>query len=315
MLLKTEQKGYKPFSYPWAFDAWKAQQKMHWLPEEVQLNEDIIDYKERLTDDERAVVTDVLRFFTQGDVDVGNCYIDKYLTMFKPVEVRMMLTAFSNMETIHMQAYSHLLDTLGLPESEYNKFMDIDCMRKKHENDIKIHDATELLQALAIYGGFVEGLQLFGSFAILMNFQRFGLLKGVGQIVTWSVRDETLHSESIIKLFHELAKESDINIRWLEVVIKRKALQALNLEKDFLMYVFREGRKVRGIDFNSIYNYLKHLYHMRMDMLGFKRDEKVENGMCLQYMQDLLHSVEFANFFTSKSTEYTRANLTGEWEY
>ena len=315
MLLKTEQKGYKPFSYPWAFDAWKAQQKMHWLPEEVQLNEDIIDYKERLTDDERAVVTDVLRFFTQGDVDVGNCYIDKYLTMFKPVEVRMMLTAFSNMETIHMQAYSHLLDTLGLPESDYNKFMDIDCMRKKHENDIKIHDATELLQALAIYGGFVEGLQLFGSFAILMNFQRFGLLKGVGQIVTWSVRDETLHSESIIKLFHELAKESDINIRWLEVVIKRKALQALNLEKDFLMYVFREGRKVRGIDFNSIYNYLKHLYHMRMDMLGFKRDEKVESGMCLQYMQDLLHSVEFANFFTSKSTEYTRANLTGEWEY
>ena len=315
MLLKTEQKGYKPFSYPWAFDAWKAQQKMHWLPEEVQLNEDVIDYKERLTDDERAVVTDVLRFFTQGDVDVGNCYIDKYLTMFKPVEVRMMLTAFSNMETIHMQAYSHLLDTLGLPESEYNKFMDIDCMRKKHENDIKIHDATELLQALAIYGGFVEGLQLFGSFAILMNFQRFGLLKGVGQIVTWSVRDETLHSESIIKLFHELAKENDINIRWLEVVIKRKALQALNLEKDFLMYVFREGKKVRGIDFNSIYNYLKHLYHMRIDMLGFKRDEKVETGMCLQYMQDLLHSVEFVNFFTSKSTEYTRANLTGEWEY
>ena len=315
MLLKTEQKGYKPFSYPWAFDAWKAQQKMHWLPEEVQLNEDVIDYKERLTDDERAVVTDVLRFFTQGDVDVGNCYIDKYLTMFKPVEVRMMLTAFSNMETIHMQAYSHLLDTLGLPESEYNKFMDIDCMRKKHENDIKIHDATELLQALAIYGGFVEGLQLFGSFAILMNFQRFGLLKGVGQIVTWSVRDETLHSESIIKLFHVLAKESDINIRWLEVVIKRKAQAALNLEKEFLMYVFRDGRKVRGIDFNSIYNYLKHLYHMRMDMLGFKRDEKVENGMCLQYMQDLLHSVEFANFFTSKSSEYTRANLTGEWEY
>ena len=315
MLLKSEQKGYKPFSYPWAFDAWKAQQKMHWLPEEVQLNEDVIDYKERLTDDERAVVTDVLRFFTQGDVDVGNCYIDKYLTMFKPVEVRMMLTAFSNMETIHMQAYSHLLDTLGLPESDYNKFMDIDCMRKKHENDIKIHDATELLQALAIYGGFVEGLQLFGSFGILMNFQRFGLLKGVGQIVTWSVRDETLHSESIIKLFHELAKESDINIKWLEVVIKRKAQLALQLEKDFLMYVFRDGRKVRGIDFNSIYNYLKHLYHMRMDMLGFKRDEKVESGMCLKYMQDLLHSVEFVNFFTSKSTEYTRANLTGEWEY
>lgn len=315
MLLKTEQKGYKPFSYPWAFEAWKAQQKMHWLPEEVQLNEDVIDYKERLTDDERAVVTDVLRFFTQGDVDVGNCYIDKYLTMFKPVEVRMMLTAFSNMETIHMQAYSHLLDTLGLPESEYNKFMDIDCMRKKHENDIQIYDATELLQALAIYGGFVEGLQLFGSFAILMNFQRFGLLKGLGQIVTWSVRDETLHSESIIKLFHALAKENDINIRWLEVVIKRKALLALNLEKEFLMYVFRDGRKVRGIDFNSIYNYLKYLYHMRMDMLGFKRDEKVENGMCLQYMKDLLHSVEFANFFISKSTEYTRANLTGEWEY
>ena len=314
MLLRNDRVCYNPFEYPWAFEAWQTQQRMHWLPEEVHLNDDIVDYNERLTDDERGVVNDILRFFTQADVDVGNCYIEKYLTQFKPTEVRMMLTAFSNMETIHMQAYSHLLDTLGLPEKEYTEFMAVPCMKAKHKNSVEIVTEFDLLVALAVYGGFIEGLQLFGSFSIFMNFQRFGLLRGVGQIVTWSVRDESLHSESIIKLFHELRKEVKHSPETLESAIKYKAREALALEHTFLQHVFRKHRKVRGIDFNGIYNYLKHVYHMRMNMLGYK-DPVVKEGMCLPYMKDLLNSVEFVNFFTSKSTEYTKANLTGEWSY
>ena len=314
MLLKTEQKGYKPFQYPWAFDYWQAQQRMHWLPEEVSMTNDVFDFNHLLTQDERDVITDVLRFFTQGDVDVGNCYIEKYLTMFKPVEVRMMLTAFSNMETIHMQAYSHLLDTLGLSESEYNKFMDIDCMRKKHENNIEVVCPTDLLEALAIYGGFVEGLQLFGSFAILMNFQRFGVLRGLGQIVTWSVRDESLHSNGIIKLFHELLKENDTYNKVINDKIVKKARYTLNLENEFIDYVFRDDRKIRGVEVQELKDYLYSIYHMRMDMLGIT-DDTIPKGKTLSYMEDSLNSLEYANFFASKSTEYTKSNMTGEWEY
>ena len=314
MLLMAEQKGYKPFSYPWAFDFWQAQQRMHWLPEEVSMTNDVFDFNNLLTQDERDVITDVLRFFTQGDVDVGNCYIDKYLRMFKPVEVRMMLTAFSNMETIHMQAYSHLLDTLGLAESEYNKFMDIDCMRKKHENDVKVSTPSNLLEALAIYGGFIEGLQLFGSFAILMNFQRFGILRGLGQIVTWSVRDESLHSTGIIKLFHELQKEYQNYSDTLKKSIIEKARYTLNLENEFIDYVFRDDRKIRGVEVQELKDYLFSIYHMRMDMLELQ-DDHIPKGKTLSYMEDNLNSLEYANFFSSKSTEYTKSNMQGDWEY
>lgn len=314
MLLKHEQVGYKPFQYPFAFDFWKAQQKMHWLPEEVPMTNDVFDFNHLLTQDERDIVTDVLRFFTQGDIDVGDCYIKNYLSFFKPVEVRMMLTAFANMETIHTQAYSHLVDTLGLPESSYNEFMNIKIMKEKHSLGCRSFKSDrELLKGMACYGGFIEGLQLFGSFSVLMNFQRFGLLKGLGQIVTWSVRDESLHSEGIIKLYHELKNEVKLDDELIsEIILECRNL--LNIEFEFLDYIFRDGREIRGVTIKDLKEYLRYIYHMRMDMLELK-DNEISKGSSLDYMEDSLNSLEYANFFVSKSTEYTKCSMTGEWEY
>ena len=131
-LLKASH-SYKPFEYPWAFDFWKRQQQIHWMPEEVPLGEDCRDWAQKLTDHERNLLTQIFRFFTQADIEVQDCYHEKYGRIFKPTEVKMMLTAFSNMETVHIAAYSHLLDTIGMPESEYNAFMNYKEMRDKHE--------------------------------------------------------------------------------------------------------------------------------------------------------------------------------------
>ena len=122
MSLLEERIAYKPFRYPWAYDAWLTQQRIHWLPEEVPLAEDVRDWARKLSDTERHLLTQIFRFFTQADVEVNNCYMKHYSRVFKPTEVVMMLAAFSNMETIHIAAYSHLLDTIGMPESEYEAF-------------------------------------------------------------------------------------------------------------------------------------------------------------------------------------------------
>ena len=111
---------YKPFRYPWAYDAWLTQQRVHWLPEEVPLADDVKDWHHNLTDSERNLLTQIFRFFTQADVEVNNCYMKHYSRVFKPTEVLMMLSAFSNIETVHIAAYSHLLDTIGMPETEYS---------------------------------------------------------------------------------------------------------------------------------------------------------------------------------------------------
>jgi ribonucleoside-diphosphate reductase beta chain len=184
---------YKPFRYPWAYDAWLTQQRIHWLPEEVPLADDVKDWRTRLTAPERNLLTHIFRFFTQADVEVNNCYMQHYSRVFKPTEVKMMLAAFSNMETVHIAAYSHLLDTIGMPESEYHAFLKYQAMKDKYDYMHKwgVETPADIARTLAVFGAFTEGLQLFASFAILLNFPRFNKMKGMGQIVTWSVRDET----------------------------------------------------------------------------------------------------------------------------
>ncbi len=133
MSLLVSEPVYKPFHYPQAYEYWKTQQRLHWLPEEVPMADDVKDWKKNLTESERNLLTQIFRFFTQADIEVNNCYMKHYSRVFKPTEVQMMLSAFSNMETIHIDAYSHLLDTIGIPEAEYKAFLKYKEMKEKYE--------------------------------------------------------------------------------------------------------------------------------------------------------------------------------------
>ena len=227
MSLTKARNSYKPFEYPWAFEAWKSQQQMHWLPEEVPMGDDVKDWAVNLTDSERNLLTQVFRFFTQADVEVNDCYMQHYSRVFKVPEVQMMLSSFSNMETVHIAAYSFLLDTLGMPESEYAAFRRYKEMSDKHEylQQWGTKTKADTARTLAVFGAFTEGLQLFASFAILMNFPRHNKMKGMGQIITWSIRDESLHVESIIRLYHTFLQEKQkprrltgSNLAWIFIL-------------------------------------------------------------------------------------------------
>ena len=172
MSLLSANPVYKPFHYPWAYDAWLQQQRIHWLPEEVPLADDVKDWQKNLTKEERNLITLIFRFFVQADVEVNNCYMGHYSRVFKPTEVRMMLAAFSNTETIHIAAYSYLLDTIGMPEVEYEAFLRIKEMRDKYEymQSFNISSKLDIAKTLAMYVAFTEGLQLLASNAIILNF-------------------------------------------------------------------------------------------------------------------------------------------------
>ena len=176
---------YKPFSYPWCYDAWLTQQRLHWLPEEVPLADDVKDWHNKLTPSEQHLMTQIFRFFTQSDIEVNNCYMKHYAQVFQPTEVQMMLAAFSNIETIHIAAYSHLLDTIGMPETEYSAFLQYKEMKDKYDymQEFSMDSLDNIAKTLAVFGAFTEGLQLFASFAILLNFPRLNKMKGMGQIV------------------------------------------------------------------------------------------------------------------------------------
>ena len=185
MGLLDERNFYKPFDYGWAYEAYKKQNQMHWMPEEVPLQDDLKDYKEKLTPENRQLVDNIFRFFTQADVDVCCGYAKHYLPTFKAPEVRMMLVSFAAMEAVHQDAYSLLLETLGKDDDIYSEFMDIQEMVEKHEylSDFSMDTPHNIAKTMAVYSGFTEGVQLFSSFAILLNYPRHNLMKGMGRLL------------------------------------------------------------------------------------------------------------------------------------
>ena len=313
--LLTENPVYKPFHYPWAYEAWLTQQRVHWLPEEVPLADDVKDWHRNLSDPERNLLTQIFRFFTQADVEVNNCYMKNYSQVFKPTEVLMMLSAFSNSETIHIAAYSHLLDTIGMPELEYTAFMKYKQMKDKFDymQTFRVDSKHEIAKTLAAFGAFTEGLQLFASFAILLNFPRFNKMKGMGQIISWSVRDETLHCLSVIRLFRTFVQENpEIWTEALQQELYGCCRTIISHEDAFIDLAFELGQ-VEGLSAPEVKTYIRYIADRRLMQLGMEPMFHVENNP-LPWLDDMLNAVEHANFFENRSTEYSRASTGGTWE-
>ncbi len=315
MALLEERIYYKPFQYPWAYDAWLTQQRVHWLPEEVPMADDIKDWNLKISDAERNLLMQIFRFFTQADVEVNNCYMQKYGRVFKPTEVQMMLAAFSNMETVHVAAYSHLLDTLGIPEVEYEAFLKYEEMKDKYDymQMWGVDTKEDIAKTLAVFGAFTEGLQLFASFAILMNFPRFNKMKGMGQIVTWSVRDETLHMTSIIKLFHTFVHENpEVWTDELQNDLTNACKTIVEHEDAFIDLAFEMG-DIEGLTAKEVKDYIRYIADRRLTQLALNPIYFVGNNP-LPWMDEILNGIEHTNFFENRATEYSRASTQGSWE-
>ncbi len=313
--LLTENPVYKPFRYPWAYEAWLTQQRVHWLPEEVPLADDVKDWHKNLTKAERNLLTQIFRFFTQADVEVNNCYMKHYSQVFKPTEVLMMLSSFSNIETVHIAAYSHLLDTVGMPEIEYTAFMKYKEMKDKFDymQSFSVASKPEIAKTMAAFGAFTEGLQLFASFAILLNFPRFNKMKGMGQIISWSVRDETLHAVSMIRLFRTFVEENpEIWTEELRREIYLICATIVEHEDAFIDLAFEFGA-IEGLTAAEVKQYIRFIADRRLQQLGMLPMYKVAKNP-LPWLDEMLNGIEHMNFFEGRATEYSKASTIGTWE-
>ena len=311
--LLTPSFAYKPFRYPWAYEFWKKQQQVHWMPEEVPLGEDLKDWATKLNDKERNLLTQIFRFFTQSDVEVNDNYMERYSRVFKPTEIKMMLASFSNMETIHIAAYALLLETIGMPDSEFTAFLEFQEMRDKHDYMQKfgVDSHADIARTLAMFGGFTEGLQLFASFAMLMNFPRHNKMKGMGQIVSWSVRDESLHCEGIVKLYHAFNKETGAVTKSVADDIIDCCKTVVTLEDAFIDLAFNAG-EIQGMTPEDIKAYIRFIADWRLRQLHLPEVYGAKENP-LPWLQSMLSGVEHANFFEARSTEYSKAATKGQW--
>ena len=313
--LTDERNFFKPFHYPWAYDAWLKHEQSHWMHTEVPMIEDVKDWKNKLNDNEKHFLTNILRFFTQGDVDVAGGYVNNYLPYFPQPEVRMMLMGFAAREALHVAAYSHLIETLGMPESTYNEFFQYDEMRAKHDYFLSIagQDASTIAQQIAAFSAFTEGMQLFSSFIMLLNFPRHGKMKGMGQIITWSIVDETQHAESMIRLFRTFVEENrDIWKDELKSEIYSIAEKMVELEDKFIDLSFSMGA-MEGLSSDDVKRYIRYICDRRLISLGLKGIFKVKKNP-LPWVEEMINAPTHTNFFENRATDYAKGALSGTWD-
>ena len=313
--LTDERQYFKPFTYPWAYDSWLKHEQSHWLHSEVPMIEDVKDWKKRLTKEEKVFLTNIFRFFTQGDIDVAGGYVKNYLPYFPQPEIRMMLCGFAAREALHIAAYSHLIETLGMPEATYNEFMQYEEMKAKHEyfEQLAGQDNQTIAQQIAAFSAFTEGMQLFSSFIMLLNFPRHGKMKGMGQIITWSIVDETIHAESMIKLFRTFVEENrDIWNDELKSQIYTIAEQMVKLEDKFIDLAFSMG-PMEGLSGDDVKHYIRYIADRRLISLGLKGINKVKKNP-LPWVEEMINAPIHTNFFENRATDYAKGALTGTWE-
>jgi len=313
--LTDERSYFKPFTYPWAYEAWLKHEQSHWLHTEVEMLQDVKDWKQKLTENEKYFLTQIFRFFTQGDIDVASAYVNNYLPLFPQPEIRMMLLGFGAREALHVAAYSHLVETLGLPETTYNEFLEYKEMAEKHEYIQEISDLepNEIAKQIACFSAFTEGMQLFSSFIMLLNFPRHGKMKGMGQIVTWSIVDETMHTESMIKLFRTYISENpDIWTDELKSSIYTIATKMVELEDKFIDLSFQMG-EMQNLTADDVKKYIRYIADRRLISLGMKGIFKVKKNP-LPWVEEMINAPIHGNFFEQRVTDYAKGALTGSWE-
>jgi ribonucleoside-diphosphate reductase beta chain len=315
--LTDERQSFKPFNYPWAYDAWLKHEQSHWLHTEIPMLEDVKDWKNKLTDSEKHFLTNIFRFFTQGDIDVAGGYVNNYLPYFPQPEVRMMLLGFAAREALHIAAYSHLIESLGMSENTYNEFMEYQEMKDKHDyvlnisqkNSTKENTATHI----AVFSAFTEGMQLFSSFIMLLNFPRNGNMKGMGQIVTWSIVDETMHAENMIKLFRTYIEENkEIWNDDLKGKIYSIAEKMVELEDKFIDLSFSMG-EMKNLTSEEVKKYIRYIADRRLISLGLKGIFKVKRNP-LPWVEEMINAPTHTNFFEQRVTDYAKGSLSGSWE-
>ena len=313
MSLLNISKTYKPFQYPWAVEMTKKHEEIHWIEDEAELSEDVQDWRTKLTDPEKEFITQVLRLFTQSDVQVGENYHEFLIPKFKNNEIRNMLSSFATREGVHQRAYALLNDTLGLPDEEYHAFLEYKAMADKIDfmsnGDTSSHTGLALALAQSVFN---EGMSLFASFVMLLNFQRFGKMKGMGTIVEWSIRDETMHVQGNAKLFREFCEEHPRIVNdELKSKIYTMALEAVKLEDRFIELAYN-GHEVQGLSKEEVKQYIRHIADRRLLQLGLKPKFKAKDNP-LPWLDWVLNGASHDNFFEKRVTEYSVVGMEGDW--
>ena len=320
MELFKERIEYKPFEYPEYYtEGWLKQAQAFWLHTEISMQGDLKDWNENLSEEEKNLVGNILLGFAQTECAVSDYWTTMVTKWFPKHEIKQMAMMFGSQETIHATAYSYLNESLGL--EDFEAFLHEPAIAEKFEfltatsadwthMDLQTNpDARkEVARSLAIFSAFAEGVSLYSSFAVLYSFQMRNLLKGIGQQMKWSVRDESLHSKMGCQLFREMCNEYPELFEEVKDDVHEAAKHMIEMEHNFIDMIFEKG-DLENLKSTDLKEFISKRGNEKLKELGYEptfefNDKKAAN---LDWFYHLTGGHTMTDFFAIRSTDYSKA--------
>ncbi len=319
MGLFDERIPYKPFEYPEYYtEGWLKQAQAFWLHTEIPMSGDVKDWNEKLTPQEKHLVGNILLGFAQTECAVSDYWTQKVVSWFPKHEIQQMAMMFGSQETIHAVAYSYLNETLGL--ENFEAFLHEPATAERFDN-LVAYDGTDPIgigRSLAIFSAFAEGVSLYSAFAVLYSFQLRNLLKGIGQQMKWSVRDESLHSRMGCQLFRHMCDENKELLEDCREDIILAAETMVDLEEKYIDKMFEKG-DVEGISAHDVKQFIRKRTNEKLTELGY-----LDLGSYFSYEEDSADNLDWfyhltgghthTDFFAIRPTDYSKANEGEDFE-
>ena len=319
MGLFDERVAYKPFDYPEYYtEGWLKQAQAFWLHTEISMQSDIKDWNKKLDKKEKNLVGNILLGFAQTECAVSDYWTQKVVSWFPKHEIKQMAMMFGSQETVHAVAYSYLNETLKL--EDYEAFLHEPATARRFDN-LVAYDGTSSIgigTSLAIFSAFAEGVSLYSAFAVLYSFQLRNLLKGIGQQMKWSVRDESLHSKMGCQLFRQMCQEDNTLLEACRHNVTEAASTMIKLEESYIDKMFEMG-DIEGIKANDLKQFIRKRTNEKLAELGyidlgsyFSYDTEAASN--LDWFYHLTGGVTHTDFFAIRPTDYSKAGENEDYE-
>lgn len=325
--LFKERIEYKPFEYPVYYnEGWLKGMQAAWLHTEISMQGDVKDWNENLSPSEKNLVGNILLGFAQTECAVSDYWTGMVTRWFPKHEIKQMAIAFGSQETVHAVAYSYLNETLGL--DDFKAFLHEPSMAAKfeflmstksdytHEELAKSADARrDIARSLAIFSAFAEGVSLYSSFAVLYSFQLRNLLKGIGQQMKWSVRDESLHSKMGCQLFNHICSEYPEVREQVQAEVEEAAGYMVEMELAYIDKIFEMG-DLENLKADHLKEFIKKRANEKLNELGYESVFQYSEDLAsnLDWFYHLTGGVELTDFFAIRPTAYSKAGEDENWD-
>jgi len=319
MSLFKERIPYKPFEYPIYYtEGWLKQAQAFWLHTEIPMSGDVKDWNEKLTLSEKNLVGNILLGFAQTECAVSDYWTQKVVGWFPKHEIQQMAMMFGSQETIHAVAYSYLNETLGL--EDFEAFLHEPATADRFDNLVSYdgNDPVGIGRSLAIFSAFAEGVSLYSAFAVLYSFQLRNMLKGVGQQMKWSVRDESLHSRMGCQLYRHMCEEIPTLKEDCKEDIYTAAKIMVELEEKYIDKMFEMG-DIENLKSYDLKQFIRKRTNEKLSELGYTDKRRFfsydrDSAAVLDWFYHLTGGHTHTDFFAIRPTDYSKANENEDFE-